>query len=133
RAPARCTGSRGLPFGVGTPSLGLFGRLSEHLPHLALFLERERVVHLLGYHHAVLTYRPNSAVKQFVAWLDDVGLVVGTLKDADKATLAGDGAFESDLVRLESCEARGTGAGRWTLRIGAAAQQAHKWIAPPLG
>src|SRR5213079_764740 len=101
----RRTETTGLPFGVETPSPGLFGRLSEHLPHFALFLERERVVHLLAYHHSVLTYRPNSSVKQLVAGLDDVGLVVSSLEDADKAALARDRAFERELVRLESCEA----------------------------
>ena len=45
--------------------------LSEHLAHLALLLERERIVDLLHNHHVVLRDGPDRAVQQLVAGPDD--------------------------------------------------------------
>src|SRR5205085_11707147 len=99
RAPGARTAPRRLNFSYETPLLGLFGR-SEHLAHLALLFQRQRIRDLLRNDHAVGRDRPDLAVEQPVTSLDDVGLVVGRLQDADVAALADERPLQRDFAGL---------------------------------
>ena len=92
----------------GNALLGLV-RLSEHLPHLALFFERERIVHLLQDDQRVLSNRAHRAVEQPVTGPHDIGLVVSAQQNADVARLALDAFLSASLPRFRARRDRPAG------------------------
>src|SRR6478609_7608345 len=98
--------------------------------NFTLLDERQRVMHVLREHHAVLGDGLDRSVGEAIAAADDVGLVVRRLDHRQVAGGAADYALHGDLVHQQSGHAAGA---LDVLRLPAAPDQADERITPALG